>query len=66
MPLVDLDLRERLILVAIVAAVFALGLFPDDPMRKTELASKEFQQLVETSRLPANALSARESQRSTP
>jgi len=49
-PLVDLNTRERLILAAIVAAVFALGLFPDEPMRKTELAAKHYQQLVGTSR----------------
>ena len=40
MPLVDLDLREKAILAAIVVAVFALGLFPDEPMRKTELAAQ--------------------------
>jgi len=54
MPLVDLDVREKLILAAIVAAVFALGLFPDEPMRKTELAAKEFQQLIETPRIPGS------------
>ena len=30
-PVTDLDLREKLILAAIVVAVFALGLFPDEP-----------------------------------
>jgi NADH-quinone oxidoreductase subunit M len=45
-PLVDLNLREKLILAAIVAAVFALGLFPDSFMHKTELAAREYQQLV--------------------
>jgi NADH-quinone oxidoreductase subunit M len=54
MPLVDLDVREKLILATIVAAVFALGLFPDEPMRKTELAAKEFQQLIETPRIPGS------------
>jgi NADH-quinone oxidoreductase subunit M len=54
-PLSDLVLREKLILAAIVAAVFALGLFPDEPMSKTELAAKEFQQLVGESRVPAAA-----------
>ena len=34
MPLADLDLREKLILAAIVVAVFALGLFPDEPMQQ--------------------------------
>jgi hypothetical protein len=32
--------------------VFALGLFPDAPLRKTELAAKAYKQLVSTSRLP--------------
>jgi NADH-quinone oxidoreductase subunit M len=55
MPLSDLDRREKLILAAIVVAVFALGLFPDEPMQKTELAAKQFQQLVTTPRLPGSA-----------
>ena len=55
MPLADLDRREKLILAAIVVAVFALGLFPDEPMGKTELAAKQFQQLVTTPRLPGSA-----------
>ncbi len=50
MPLVDLGLREKAILASLVIAIFALGLFPDEPMRKTELAAKEFQQLAGTSR----------------
>jgi NADH-quinone oxidoreductase subunit M len=54
-PLADLDGREKTILALIVVAVFALGLFPDGPMRKTELAARQFQQLVTTSRLPALA-----------
>jgi NADH-quinone oxidoreductase subunit M len=54
-PLADLDRREKLILAAIVVAVFALGLFPDEPMQKTELAAKQFQQLVTTPRLPGSA-----------
>ena len=51
-PLLDLGGRERAILGLIVVAVFALGLFPDGPMRKTEGAAKAYQQLVKTSRLP--------------
>jgi NADH-quinone oxidoreductase subunit M len=51
-PLKDLVWREKLILVAIVAAIFALGLFPDEPMRKTELAAKQYQQLAGTPRTP--------------
>jgi NADH-quinone oxidoreductase subunit M len=46
LPLVDLNLREKAILASIVVAVFALGLFPDGPMRKTELAARQYQQLV--------------------
>ncbi len=52
-PPADLDGREKAILGCIVAAVFALGLFPDGALRKTELAAKNFQQLVTTPRLPA-------------
>ena len=55
LPLSDLDLREKLILGAIVVAVFALGLFPDEPMGKTELAAKQYQQLVRTARMPGSA-----------
>jgi NADH-quinone oxidoreductase subunit M len=51
-PFADLDRREKSILVLIVVAVFALGLFPDEPMGKTELAAKSYRQLVTTSRLP--------------
>ena len=45
-PLVDLNLREKTIIASIVVAVFALGLFPDEPMKKTELAARQYQQLV--------------------
>jgi NADH-quinone oxidoreductase subunit M len=51
-PLADLNGREKAILGLIVVAVFALGLFPDEPMRKTELAAKAYRQLVITPRLP--------------
>jgi NADH-quinone oxidoreductase subunit M len=53
-PVADLGGREKAILGVIVTAVFALGLFPDEPMRKTELAAKEYRQLVATPRLPAS------------
>jgi NADH-quinone oxidoreductase subunit M len=49
-PLTDLGLREKLILATIVGAVFWLGLFPVDAMRKTELAAHEFQRLVAAER----------------
>ena len=54
-PVLDLDLREKAILAAIVAAVFWLGLFPAEPLSKTELAAQEYRQLVTTSRLPGGA-----------
>ncbi len=54
-PIVDLDGRERAILGIIVAAVFVLGLFPDDALRKTELAARQFQQLAGTPRTAARA-----------
>src|SRR5262249_61406353 len=50
MPLVDLNLREKSILAAIVVAVFGLGLFPDEPLRKTELAARQYQQMVPAER----------------
>ncbi len=53
-PLSDLNGREKTILGLIVVAVFALGLFPDEPMRKTELAAKAYKQLVSTPRLPGS------------
>jgi NADH-quinone oxidoreductase subunit M len=52
-PFADLDGRERAILAAIVVAVFALGLFPDEPMRKTELAARQFRELVVADRAAA-------------
>jgi len=51
-PLLDLNGREKTILALIVVAVFWLGLFPDGAMRKTELAAKDYKQLVSTPRLP--------------
>jgi NADH-quinone oxidoreductase subunit M len=51
-PVVDLTARETGILVAIVVAVFWLGLFPDEPMRKTELAAKQYRLLVMGERVP--------------
>ncbi len=54
-PLRDLSGREKTILALIVVAVFALGLFPDEALRKTELAARAYQQLVSTPRLPTGA-----------
>jgi len=50
-PLADLNLRETAILGAIAASVFGLGLFPDGPMQKTELAAKQYQELVRSERV---------------
>jgi NADH-quinone oxidoreductase subunit M len=54
-PFTDLNGREQFILAAIVAAVFALGLFPDGPMQKTEVAAKEYRELVLAPRTPGAA-----------
>lgn len=54
-PLLDLTVRERVVLGILTVSIFALGLFPDGALRKTELAAMNYQQLVSTSRLPANA-----------
>jgi NADH-quinone oxidoreductase subunit M len=54
-PLTDLGLREKAILATIVVAVFWLGLFPADATRKTELAARQFQQLVAAERTGTRA-----------
>ena len=51
-PLTDLSLREKSILGILVVSIFALGLFPNSVLHKTELAAKAYQQLVSTSRVP--------------
>jgi NADH-quinone oxidoreductase subunit M len=48
LPLTDLNLREKLILATLVVAVFWLGLFPQDALHKTELAARQYQQMVAT------------------
>jgi len=45
-PVADLSRREKLILIALLVPVFWLGLFPDEPMRKSEHAALHFQRLV--------------------
>jgi len=45
-PLADLGRRERLILAAIVVAVFAIGLYPEPLLRKTELAARQYQSVL--------------------
>ena len=44
--LTDLNRREQALLAALVAAIFWLGLFPAEAMRKTEAAARQYQQLV--------------------
>ena len=56
-PFFDLNFREKTILAAILVAVFALGLFPNEPMSKTELAARQYQQLVTREPAPAVASS---------
>jgi NADH-quinone oxidoreductase subunit M len=51
-PVADLVAREKLILAAIAAAIFALGLWPDGAMQKTEAAARQYQQIVGASRVP--------------
>jgi NADH-quinone oxidoreductase subunit M len=53
LPLADLGFREKAILTAIVAAVFALGLFPDSAMKKTELAARDYRERVASVRTEA-------------
>jgi hypothetical protein len=43
--------REKAILLAFVVAIFALGLFPQGPLAKTELAARDYQQRVLSSRV---------------
>ncbi len=52
-PVPDLDGRERAILVILLAAVFWLGLAPDAAMKRTELAAREYQELVARRAVPA-------------
>jgi NADH-quinone oxidoreductase subunit M len=42
----DLSPREVSILVALVAAIFYIGLFPNDFLQKTEQAAIEYQERV--------------------
>ena len=51
-PFTDLVAREKAILLAFVVAIFALGLFPQGPLAKTEIAARDYQQRVLASRLP--------------
>ncbi len=46
-PLGDLGRRERWVLAVIVAAVFAIGLYPQPLLRRTELAARQYQALLQ-------------------
>jgi NADH-quinone oxidoreductase subunit M len=59
--IVDLGFRERAILASIVVAIFALGLYPQEALRKTELAAREYQQLVATTRASSVATASQPS-----
>jgi NADH-quinone oxidoreductase subunit M len=52
-PVADLNLREKSILAILLAAVFWLGLFPDGAMKRTELAAREYQELVAAKHAPS-------------
>jgi NADH-quinone oxidoreductase subunit M len=45
-PIFDLNLRERAVLVSLVAAVFWLGLAPAHPLARTEVAAQHYLGLV--------------------
>lgn len=52
-PIARLDRREGLLLTVLVAAIFALGLFPAGPLARTEKAALQFRDMAGASRLPA-------------
>jgi NADH-quinone oxidoreductase subunit M len=54
-PLLDLSLRERSILSALVIAILALGVFPDSALKKTEHAAKTYIALVSAPHAPGQA-----------
>jgi len=54
----DLTLREGAILALLVIAIAALGLFPAEPLAKTELAARRYQSLVMTARVPVETRTA--------
>ncbi len=51
-PVIDLNTRERAILATLVVAVFWLGLFPQEALRKTEVAARQYQQWVDVASKP--------------
>jgi NADH-quinone oxidoreductase subunit M len=46
LPLVDLNFREKAILGILIVPVFWLGIAPGEALRKTELAARQYQQMV--------------------
>jgi NADH:ubiquinone oxidoreductase subunit 4 (subunit M) len=52
-PFADLNPRELAILVALAIPIFALGLFPAEPMSKTEAAAAHYQKMVTTTIPPS-------------
>lgn len=52
-PLLDLSWREKSVLGLLTVVVFALGLFPERALAKTEPAAKQYQSWIATSRVPA-------------
>jgi NADH-quinone oxidoreductase subunit M len=46
LPLADINLREKAIMAILVVAVFWLGLFPQEAMQKTEVAARQYRQMV--------------------
>ena len=57
-PITDLNGRERAILAALVVAVFWLGLFPGEALRKTEVAALQYQNWVDVAGRPPVTASA--------
>ncbi len=47
-PLADLSRREQWVLGAIVAAIFAIGLYPQPLLKRTELAARQYQTALQS------------------
>ena len=50
-PLADLNRREKLVLTAIAAAIFWIGLYPQPLLEKTEPAARHYVELVKAARI---------------
>jgi NADH-quinone oxidoreductase subunit M len=53
LPVTDLNFREKAILAILIIPVFWLGLAPGEALRKTELAARQYQQLIAGETVPA-------------